>query len=51
MSLVAELRALIGSPPPGMEFLEYIVLAVLLLFLLDSAVGVLAAVFKWIGDR
>lgn len=51
MELVAELRALIGAPPAGLEFLEYLVVAVLLLFLLDSAVGVLAAVFKWIGDR
>lgn len=44
-----ELRSLIGSPPAGFEFLEYVVLTVILLFLLDSAVGLVAAVFKWIG--
>lgn len=50
-AFVAELRALIGAPPAGYEFIEYVVAAVMLVFLIDAAITLLAAVFKWIGGQ
>lgn len=49
--LITEVRNLIGSPPAGYEWLEYIVVAVLLMFLVDAAVTMIAGVFKWIGGH
>lgn len=49
VNLVDELRALIGSPPAGLEFLEYLFLGFLLIFLVYSAVSLISAIFKWIG--
>ena len=46
---VTELRSLIGSPPAGYEFLEYLVVAVILLWLLNACVSFVSAIFKWIG--
>lgn len=48
---ISEIRSLIGTPPAGYEFLEYLVVAVFMIFLVDSAVTLIAAVFKWIGGR
>lgn len=39
-SLVSQLRSLIGTPPAGLEFLEYLFLGFLLIFLVYSAVSV-----------
>lgn len=50
-AFIAEIESLIGAPPAGYEWLEYLVVAVLLIFLVDSAVTLIAAVFKWIGGR
>lgn len=49
VNLLSELRALIGSPPAGLEFLEYVFLGFLLIFLVYSAVSLVAGIFKWIG--
>lgn len=49
VNLVDELRALIGSPPAGLEFLEYLFLGFLVIFLVYSACSILSMVFKWIG--
>lgn len=49
VNLVEELRALIGVPPAGLEFLEYIFLGFLLIFLVYSAVSLISGIFKWIG--
>ena len=49
MNLVEELRALIGAPPAGLEFLEYVFLGFLLIFLVYSAVSLISGIFKWIG--
>lgn len=51
INLVEELRSLIGQPPVGYEFLEYIVVAFLLIFVVYSAVSILAAIFRWIGGN
>ena len=48
-SLVLQLRSLIGTPPAGLEFLEYLFLGFLLIFLVYSAVSVISAVFRWLG--
>lgn len=48
---ISEIQSLIGVPPAGYEFLEYLVVAVLLVFLLDSLVTMIAGIFKWIGGR
>lgn len=50
-AFISEIQSLIGVPPAGYEWLEYLVVAVLLIFLIDSAVTLIAAVFKWIGGR
>lgn len=50
-AFVVEVRALIGAPPAGYEFVEYVIAAVLLVFLIDAAVSLLAAVFKWLGGH
>lgn len=49
VNLVEELRVLIGAPPAGLEFLEYIFLGFLLIFLVYSAVSLISGIFKWIG--
>lgn len=49
VNLVEELRALIGAPLAGFEFLEYIFLGFLLIFLVYSAVSLISGIFKWIG--
>ncbi len=46
-----ELRALIGSPPPGYEFLEYVIAAVVLILLLQSCITFVSALFNWIGGK
>ena len=48
---ISEIRRLIGSPPVGYEFLEYLVVALILIFLLDSLITMIAGIFKWIGGR
>lgn len=50
-AFISEIQRLIGSPPAGYEFLEYLVVAVILIFLLDSLVTMIAGIFKWIGGR
>lgn len=50
-AFIEEIRGLIGDPPIGYEWLEYVVVAVLLIFLVDAAVALLGAVFKWIGGN
>lgn len=47
---IEEIRELIGYPPSGFEWFEYVVVAVILLFLLNSCVSFVAALFKWIGS-
>lgn len=49
VNLLNELRNLIGTPPAGMEFLEYLFLGFLLIFLVYSACSIVSAIFKWIG--
>ncbi len=46
-----ELRALIGSPPAGYEMLEYVIAAVLLVFLLQSCVSFVSALLNWVGGK
>lgn len=49
MDFVAELRNLIGAAPSGYEFLEYLFAGFFLVFLVYSAVSVIASIFRWIG--
>lgn len=49
MSLITEIQSLIGVPPTGYEFLEYLLVGVFLLFLVSAAVSIVSAIFKWIG--
>lgn len=51
MDLIMEVRKLLGSAPEGYEFLEYLVCAVVLLLLINSCIGLLSAVFKWVGGQ
>lgn len=50
-AFILEIQRLIGSPPAGYEFLEYLVVAVILIFLLDSLITMIAGIFKWIGGK
>lgn len=47
--LINEIRALIGSPPSGYEFLEYVFVGFLLVFLVSAAFGILKSIYNWIG--
>lgn len=47
--LIDEIRSLIGSPPAGYEFLEYVFIGFLLVFLVSAAFGILKSIFNWIG--
>lgn len=49
ISIVSEIRSLIGSPPVGYEFLEYFASVVVLIFLVCTAYSILKMVFSWIG--
>lgn len=49
--IVTELERLVGVPPAGFEWLSYLLAGVFLLFLVSSAVGVISAVFRWIGGK
>lgn len=46
---VTEIQSLIGAPPAGYEWLEYLICAVILLWLLNACVSFISAIFKWIG--
>lgn len=50
-TFINDLRNIIGSPPPGLEILEYIVASLLLVILCMSAVSFIGSIFKWIGDQ
>lgn len=46
---VTEIRSLIGAPPAGMEWLEYLIISIILLWLLNACVTFISALFRWIG--
>lgn len=48
---ISQIQSLIGIPPVGCEWLEYLFVGLLLILLVDSAVSLVAAVFKLIGGR
>lgn len=48
---ISEIQSLIGTPPAGFEWLEYLVVSVLLIFLVDCCVTFIAGIFKLIGGR
>ena len=48
---VSQLQSLIGAAPAGYEWLEYLLVGVILILLLDSCISLVAAVFKVIGGR
>ena len=49
VDLISELRALIGVPPAGLEFLEYVFVGFLLIFWVWSAANIISCIFRWIG--
>ena len=49
VDLISELRALIGVPPAGLEFLEYVFVGFLLIFLVWSAANIISCIFRWIA--
>ena len=48
---ISQLESLIGAPPAGFEWLEYLIVGLLLVLLIDSAISLVASVFKVIGGR
>lgn len=51
MPFITEIRSLIGEPPAGMDWIEYVIVALILLFLINSCVSFVSGIFKWIGGR
>lgn len=51
MDLITEVRKILGTVPPGYEFLEYLVCSVVFLLLVNCCIGLLSAVFQWVGGR
>ncbi len=49
INLITELRALIGQPPAGYEFLEYLIAGFVLIFLVYSGVSVISAIIHWVS--
>lgn len=47
---VTEIRSLIGAPPAGYEWLEYLIVGLILLWLLNSALSFVSGLMKWIGS-
>lgn len=47
---ISQLRSLIGAPPGGYEWVEYVISAFIVLFLLNCCVSFVAGLFKWIGS-
>lgn len=48
---IAELRSLLGEPPAGFEWLEYVFAAVFLMFLVSAAISLISAVLRFVrGD-
>lgn len=47
---ITEIRSLIGTPPAGFEWLEYLIVAIILLWLLNACVSFVSGLFKWIGS-
>lgn len=50
-AFISEIQSLIGTPPAGYEWLQYLVVVVILIFLLDSLVTMIAGILNWIGGR
>lgn len=46
---ITEIRSLIGDPPAGMEWLEYLIVSIILLWLLNSALAFVSGLLKWVG--
>lgn len=46
---VTEFENLIGPPPAGFEWLEYVLVCMILLWLLNACVSFVSALFRWIG--
>lgn len=46
---ITEIRTLIGEPPAGMEWLEYLIVSMILLWLVNACVTFISGLFRWIG--
>ena len=44
-----ELRELIGSAPPGYEFLEYLFVGLFVLMIVQSAISLISGLFRMFG--
>lgn len=47
--ILEELRALIGAPPPGLEFLEYLYIGLFVLMLVQSCISLISGLFRKFG--
>ena len=48
---IEELRDLIGSPPAGYEFLEYVLVGLFCLIMLQSLVTLISGLFRLFGGK
>lgn len=46
---VSYIQEVLGSPPAGAEFFEYIFAGALLLVVVVSAISLVSGLFRWIG--
>lgn len=51
IDFVAELARLIGSPPPGFEFLQYAAVIVIFSLILSSCITFVSGLLHLIGGR
>lgn len=47
---IVEIRRLIGAPPAGFEWLEYVIVAILLLWIVNACITFVSAILRWIGS-
>ena len=49
--LVTYIFEALGAPPAGLESLQYVVAAVILVTLCNSAIAMISGIFRWIGGN
>lgn len=49
--ILEELQALIGAPPAGYEFLEYLLVGLFCLMIVESAITLVSGLFRLFATR
>ena len=49
MELIPEIQKLLGAPPAGYEWLQYLFVGVLLILMIDSCITFVSGLLRWVG--